>query len=167
MNRIKARRRWGGEKVGACMHSSTCTDTGTWRSLMLVWHVRKCLCVEAGGGDSFALWTFEVLFKTYAFLPQMVPLYQFLHVLKYFFLVPMTCCRAHTLGLWGGEDRDGIWWSDKGSEKEGKVQVRRVVGAYEERRGERRGGEGRGDGITRRGEGFGEWRYDKGRSMCR
>lgn len=38
-------------------------------------------------------------FKSYAFLPQMDPLYQFLHVLKYFFLVPMTCCRAHTLGL--------------------------------------------------------------------
>lgn len=37
--------------------------------------------------------------QSYAFLPQMEPLYQFLHVLKYFFLVPMTCCRAHTLGL--------------------------------------------------------------------
>lgn len=50
-------------------------------------HTEQDLSVNAG-------WV-----KSYAFLPQMDPLYQFLHVLKYFFLVPMTCCRAHTLGL--------------------------------------------------------------------
>lgn len=41
-------------------------------------------------------------FKSYAVLPQMDLLYQFLHVLKYVLLVPMTCCRAHMLGLEGG-----------------------------------------------------------------
>lgn len=49
---------------------------------------------------------------TYAFFPQMDPLYQFLHVLKYFFLVPATCWRAHTLGLkekGGGGQRRWEW----------------------------------------------------------
>ncbi|KAG7224547.1 hypothetical protein INR49_011299, partial [Caranx melampygus] len=49
----------------------------------------------------------------------MVPLYQFLHVLKYFFLDPWTCCRAHTLGL-----REEGWGEDKESEK----AVRKGVG---------------------------------------
>lgn len=65
-------------------------------------------------------WIFS-LKTTYALLPQMERLYQFLHVLKYFFSVPATCCRAHMLGLWeqggGVEGREwGIgvkrwgWW---------------------------------------------------------
>lgn len=37
--------------------------------------------------------------NTYAFFPQMAPWYQFRQVLKYFFLVPMTCWSAQTLGL--------------------------------------------------------------------
>lgn len=56
------------------------------------------LCGGLGGVGQFCTFG-NLCLRTYAFLPQMVPLYQFLHVLKYFFLVPMTCCRAHTLGL--------------------------------------------------------------------
>lgn len=41
----------------------------------------------------------ETLNNTYAFFPQMAPWYQLRQVLKYFFLVPMTCWSAQTLGL--------------------------------------------------------------------
>lgn len=41
--------------------------------------------------------------ETYVFFPQMAPWYQFLQVLKYFFLVPKICWRAQTFGL---EDRE-------------------------------------------------------------
>lgn len=36
---------------------------------------------------------------TYAFFPQIEAWYQFRQVLKYFFLVPIICWRAHILGL--------------------------------------------------------------------
>lgn len=41
----------------------------------------------------------ETSLNTYAFFPQMAPRYQLRQVLKYFFLVPMTCWSAQTLGL--------------------------------------------------------------------
>lgn len=69
-------------------------------------------------------------FKSYAFLPQMDPLYQFLQVLKYFFCVPKTCCRAHTLGLeeeeggkWAMSEEEGMW----GAEKVGSGELRRCT----------------------------------------
>lgn len=36
---------------------------------------------------------------THVFFPQIAPWYQFLHELKYFFLVPRICWRAQTFGL--------------------------------------------------------------------
>lgn len=46
--------------------------------------------------------------NTYAFFPQMAPWYQLRQVLKYFFLVPMTCWSAQTLGLIRIEGETGI-----------------------------------------------------------
>lgn len=81
--------------------------------------------MNAGGG------------KSYAFLPQMDPLYQFLHVLKYFFLVPMTCCRAHTLGLEeevrGGNVRRWGKVSQRGGVQEGGGRGERGGGQREGR----------------------------------
>lgn len=45
---------------------------------------------------------------THAFFPQMAPWYQLRQVLKYFFLVPMTCCSAQTLGLMRIEGQKGM-----------------------------------------------------------
>lgn len=59
----------------------------------------------------------------------MDPLYQFLHVLKYFFLVPMTCCRAHILGLGGAmSEEEGIWDAGKVGTGESKREGGRQWG---------------------------------------
>lgn len=74
----------------------------------------------------------------------MDPLYQFLHVLKYFFFVPKTCCRAHTLGL-GEEGGAGGRWAmseEEGTWDAGKVeQVSQSMGVQG-------GGRQRGEGES-------------------
>lgn len=54
-----------------------------------------CLCLSLNRRNNLS---------TYAFFPQMEPRYQLRQVLKYFFLVPMTCWSAQTLGLMRREE---------------------------------------------------------------
>lgn len=112
------------------------------------------------------LFPFSPGVKTYAFLPQMEPLYQFLHVLKYFFLLPRTCCRAHTLGLWGGEGDERVTRKVR-SKEGGGGQVRQNVGVYEGGRYEGRT-TGTEDRIIRwRGGWVVEWGYETGTGAYR
>lgn len=91
-----------------------CSEDGTWEWSTLCVKAVPVLCKQKTENELKACViqsTDLFLLKTYAFLPQMEPLYQFRHVLKYFFFVPMTCCRAHTLGLKEqGESCCGWWW---------------------------------------------------------
>ena len=63
---------------------------------LLLWHIQNSVpSVRKGKGNNGNQKGTDC---TYAFLPQMDPLYQALHVLKYFFLVPMTCWRNNNTG---------------------------------------------------------------------